>query len=87
MEGQDFGYSLWHGFYRFLTVFLDLLFPYHIGIMACVKGDHYPVCRWISGIIVSFQPDKDDRKLVLIWNWVQMRIFDLKHFIRYFEDW
>jgi len=67
------------------TVFFALLSRYHIGIMASVK-DHYPVCRWISGMIVSFQPDKDVRKLVLIWNQIGITIFDLQRFIRYFED-
>jgi len=54
--------------------------------MASLKDDHYPVCGWISGMIVSFQPDTDARKLVLIWNRIRIRIFDLKRFIWYFED-
>jgi len=54
--------------------------------MASVKDDHYPVCRYISGRIVGFQPDTDVRKLVSSWNRIRKRISDLKRFIRYFKD-
>jgi len=69
-----------------LTIFFDLLSRYRIGIMASVKDYHYPVCRWISGMIVSFQSDTYVQNLVLIWNRIWIRIVDLKRFIRYFED-
>jgi len=82
-EGQEFCSSLWHGFYQLLTVLFDLLSRYYIGIMACVKDDLFPVCCWISCMTVSFQPDKDVRKSILIWNRIRIRIFDLKRFIRY----
>jgi len=60
---------LWHKFYHFLTAFFDWLSRHHIGIMASVR----------------FQLDTDVRKLVLIWNWLRIRIFDLKRYIPYFE--
>jgi len=83
MEGQEFSYSLYHGFNQFLTVLFDILSRCHVGIEATVKDGHYRACRWISGR-TSFQPHADVRKLVLIWK--RIRIFDLKRFIRYFKD-
>jgi len=39
---------------------------------------------WISGRIVSFQPDTDIQNLLLIRIW--MRLSDPKRFTQYFED-
>jgi len=43
MEGQEFNYSFWDGFYQFLTVLFDSLSRYHIGIMVSVTDDHHLV--------------------------------------------
>jgi len=39
-----------------------------------IRDDHYPVCRWISGRIVSLQSDTDIQKLLSNENRIQMWI-------------
>jgi len=38
------------------------------------RDDHYQVCRWISGRIVSLQPDKDIQKLLSNGNRKRIRL-------------
>ena len=39
-----------------------------------VRDDHDPACRWISGRIVSLQPDTDIQKLLSNGNRIRIRI-------------
>ena len=48
------------------------------------RDDHYPVCRWISGWMVSLQQDTDIQKLLSNGNRIWIR--DPKSLQRYFEN-